>query len=135
MNVINTWQEIPEFESEETEALFWSENRLDVRLRNASLLKGDARESITVTLRFDPRMLARIKRLARARCLIFPVRWHDVTEILVGMGVSLFVEPNPGRVLSNLTAAAFPEIRSLATCANPLAYVRDQVKEARARDC
>lgn len=66
--------------------------------------------------------------------IAFPVRWHDATEILVGMGVSLFVEPNPGRVLSNLTAAAFPEIRSLATCANPLAYVRDQVKEARGRE-
>ena len=30
---------------------------------------ADARESTTVTLRFDPRMLARIKRLARSRYL------------------------------------------------------------------
>jgi predicted DNA binding CopG/RHH family protein len=69
MNLIRSWSEIPEFESEETEAQFWTANRLDVRLMNASLLKGDARESTTVTLRFDPRMLARIKRLARSRCL------------------------------------------------------------------
>jgi predicted DNA binding CopG/RHH family protein len=36
---------------------------------DASLLKADNRESTTVTLRFDPRMLARIKRLARSRYL------------------------------------------------------------------
>ena len=36
---------------------------------NASLLKADTRESTTITLRFDPRMLARIKRVARSRYL------------------------------------------------------------------
>ncbi|MEI6352106.1 MAG: CopG family antitoxin [Verrucomicrobiota bacterium] len=69
MNVIKSWSEIPKFESEAAEARFWTENRLDVRLMNISLLKSDARESTTVTLRFDPRMLARIKRLARSRYL------------------------------------------------------------------
>ncbi len=69
MNVLKNWSEIPGFESEQEEALFWAANRLDVRLMNASLLKADGRESTTVTLRFDPRMLARIKRLARSRYL------------------------------------------------------------------
>jgi len=69
MNIIKNWSEIPHFDTEEEEARFWAENRLDIRLMNASLLKADARESVTVTLRFDPRMLARIKRLARSRCL------------------------------------------------------------------
>ena len=69
LNVISQWGEIPAFETEEAEAQYWGANRLDVRLMNASVLKGDARESTTVTLRFDPRMLARIKRLARSRCL------------------------------------------------------------------
>ena len=36
---------------------------------NTAILKADTRESTTVTLRFDPRMLARIKRLARSRYL------------------------------------------------------------------
>jgi predicted DNA binding CopG/RHH family protein len=36
---------------------------------NGSLHKADSRESTTITLRFDPRMLARIKRLARQRYL------------------------------------------------------------------
>jgi predicted DNA binding CopG/RHH family protein len=36
---------------------------------NGSILKGDARESATVTLRFDPRLLARLKRVARSRYL------------------------------------------------------------------
>ncbi len=69
MRTINHWQEIPRFESEEEEARFWADARLDVRLMNGSLLKTDSRESTTVTLRMDPRMLARIKRLARSRYL------------------------------------------------------------------
>ena len=69
MKVITRWSEIPKFESEEDEAVFWQETRLDVRLMNGSILKADTRESTTITLRFDPRMLARIKRIARSRYL------------------------------------------------------------------
>ena len=69
MNIINQWSEIPKFDNLEDEALFWADHRLDARLMNASLLKTDTRESTTVTLRMDPRMLARIKRLARSRYL------------------------------------------------------------------
>jgi len=69
MKVITTWTEVPHFDSEEDEAAFWADARLDVRLMNASLLKADTRESTTITLRFDPRLLARIKRIARSRYL------------------------------------------------------------------
>jgi len=69
MKVIMTWKELPHFDSEEEEAAFWTETRLDVRLMNGSLLKADTRESTTITLRFDPRLLARIKRIARSRYL------------------------------------------------------------------
>jgi len=69
MKVITTWADVPRFESEEEEAKFWAESRLEVRLMNGSLLKADTRESTTITLRFDPRLLARIKRIARSRYL------------------------------------------------------------------
>ncbi len=69
MKVISHWSEIPQFESEESEAAFWADARLDQRLMGAAILKGDNRESTTITLRFDPRMLARIKRIARSRYL------------------------------------------------------------------
>ncbi len=69
MRVISNWTEVPRFESETEEAEFWAETRLDARLMNASLVKADSRESTMITLRFDPRMLARIKRLARSRYL------------------------------------------------------------------
>ncbi len=69
MKVITRWADIPKFDSEEQEALFWEDTRLEVRLMNASILKADTRESTTITLRFDPRMLARIKRIARSRYL------------------------------------------------------------------
>jgi predicted DNA binding CopG/RHH family protein len=69
MKVIMSWKEVPHFESEDDEAAFWTDARLDVRLMNGSLLKADTRESTTITLRFDPRLLARIKRIARSRYL------------------------------------------------------------------
>jgi predicted DNA binding CopG/RHH family protein len=69
MKVISHWSEIPQFESEESEAAFWADARLDQRLMNSAILKGDNRESTTITLRLDPRMLARIKRIARSRYL------------------------------------------------------------------
>lgn len=69
MKVISRWSDIPRFDSEEEEAAFWADARLDGRLMNASILKADTRESTTITLRFDPRMLARIKRIARSRYL------------------------------------------------------------------
>ncbi len=69
MRVITTWSEVPHFETEEDEAAFWAETRIDARLMNSSLLKADTRESTTITLRFDPRLLARIKRIARSRYL------------------------------------------------------------------
>ena len=69
MRVITKWSEVPHFDTEEEESAFWAESRIDVRLMNASLLKADTRESTTITLRFDPRLLARIKRIARSRYL------------------------------------------------------------------
>jgi len=68
-SVIHQWSEVPAFKSVEEEAEFWSKTRIDPRLMNGAILKGDTRESTTITLRFDPRMLARIKRIARSRYL------------------------------------------------------------------
>ncbi len=69
MHTITSWSEIPEFEDDEQESAFWNEHQLDGRLMNTAIHKPDVRESTTITLRFDPRMLARIKRIARARFL------------------------------------------------------------------
>ena len=69
MNTLSSWKDVPEFEDEKAEAEFWLKHQLDPRLMNASLHKPDTRESTTITLRFDPRMLARIKRIARSRYL------------------------------------------------------------------
>ncbi len=69
MKLIMRWTEVPAFETEEEEAAFWGNARLDMRLMNGAILKADTRESTTITLRFDPRMLARIKRIARSRYL------------------------------------------------------------------
>ena len=70
MRTFASWDEVPIFDSEEAEAGFWAENRPDLRLMEAAVAAGsESSESVTITLRMDPRMLARIKRLARARYL------------------------------------------------------------------
>lgn len=70
MNAVMNWEEIPLFESEVAEADFWAENRIDVRLMESAVASAsEDLESVTITLRIDPRMLARIKRLARSRYL------------------------------------------------------------------
>jgi predicted DNA binding CopG/RHH family protein len=70
MNAIANWEEVPLFDREEAEAAYWAETRVDVRLMESSVAAGsELADSITITLRMDPRMLARIKRLARSRYL------------------------------------------------------------------
>lgn len=66
---IRAWKDVPAFESEEAEGRFWAEHQLDARLMQSSIHRADVRESTTITLRFDPRMLSRIKRVARRRYL------------------------------------------------------------------
>lgn len=69
MKPISRWADIPPFEDEVAEARFWEANELDSRLMAGSIHEPDSRESTTITLRFDPRMLSRIKRIARSRFL------------------------------------------------------------------
>ena len=69
MKSISTWAEIPDFSSEADEAQFWEGHELAPSLMKASEHVPDSRESTTITLRFDPRMLSRIKRIARERFL------------------------------------------------------------------
>lgn len=70
MNAISNWGEVPMFDREEAEAAFWAENQIDVRLMETSVAaSGEMADSVTMTLRIDPRMLSRIKRLARSRYL------------------------------------------------------------------
>lgn len=70
MEQVTSWEEVPLFDSEEAEAAFWSENTVAVRLMDSSVAAAsEANESVTISLRMDPRMLARIKRIARERYL------------------------------------------------------------------
>jgi predicted DNA binding CopG/RHH family protein len=66
---IRAWKELPAFETEQDEAAYWAGHQLDGRLMQVSVHRADVRESTTITLRFDPRMLSRIKRIARRRYL------------------------------------------------------------------
>ena len=70
MNTFSNWDEVPLFDREEAEAAFWAENRPDLRLMEAAVVSStDMSDSVPVSLRFDPRMLSKIKRLARSRYL------------------------------------------------------------------
>jgi hypothetical protein len=70
MNAFASWEEVPLFENEVAEADFWAENRPDLRLMESAVAaSSENSESVAISLRIDPRMLARIKRLARSRYL------------------------------------------------------------------
>jgi predicted DNA binding CopG/RHH family protein len=70
MHSFAAWDEVPLFDSESAEAIFWQENRPELRLMESSLVAtSEATDSVTITLRIDPRMLSKIKRLARSRYL------------------------------------------------------------------
>ncbi|MEI6194960.1 MAG: CopG family antitoxin [Verrucomicrobiota bacterium] len=70
MRTFANWEDVPIFDSEGAEADFWQENRPDLRLMESAMSdSSESSESVTITLRIDPRMLARIKRLARSRYL------------------------------------------------------------------
>ena len=70
MRTFARWEEVPLFDTEDAEADFWAENRPDLRLMETAVAgSAESAESVTITLRMDPRMLARIKRLARSRYL------------------------------------------------------------------
>jgi predicted DNA binding CopG/RHH family protein len=70
MHTIASWDEVPLFDNEQAEAAFWAENRPDLRLMEAAVASSsEISESVSITLRMDPRMLSRIKRLARSRYL------------------------------------------------------------------
>lgn len=69
MKSVTNWNAIPKFKGEQEEADFWIGHELEGKLMAGSVHQPDSRESTTITLRFDPRMLSRIKRMARSRFL------------------------------------------------------------------
>lgn len=69
MKTITSWDELPDFDDHESENAFWQEHELGPKLMAGSVHESTSRESTTITLRFDPRMLSRIKRIARSRFL------------------------------------------------------------------
>ncbi len=70
MQSLVKWEDVPIFDSEEAEAGYWAENRPDLRLMESAVAgASESVQSETITLRMDPRMLAKIKRLARSRYL------------------------------------------------------------------
>lgn len=70
MRSLTKWEEVPQFEDEASEAAFWSSTRVDLRLMETSVAaSSETTESVTISIRIDPRMLSKIKRLARSRYL------------------------------------------------------------------
>ena len=67
--IVKTWEDVPLFTHPGDEAAFWEGHQLAPVLLQTSLVSTDTNESTTITLRMDPRMLSRLKRLARQRYL------------------------------------------------------------------
>ena len=70
MNQITDWEHIPQFDDEIAEAAYWAGTSIAPRVMELALVRsGEPTESVTISLRMDPRMLSKIKRLARVRYL------------------------------------------------------------------
>jgi predicted DNA binding CopG/RHH family protein len=69
LTVVTDWESVPVFASLIEETHFWQSHQISQRLMRSSLVGTDSNESTTITLRIDPRMLSRLKRLARQRYL------------------------------------------------------------------
>ena len=70
MKQISDWEEVPQFDGEAAEAAYWADTGVAPRLMELALAQsGDGIESVTISLRMDPRMLSKIKRLARSQYL------------------------------------------------------------------
>ena len=70
MNVLTSWEEVPLFDNEQAEAAYWADTKIDLRLiEGAVAASAEGSESVQISLRMDPRMLSKIKRLARSRYL------------------------------------------------------------------
>ncbi|MCS7063792.1 MAG: BrnA antitoxin family protein [Methylacidiphilales bacterium] len=69
IKTLYSWDEVPYFISTQEEVEYWRSHGLSESLMRGSLITGDAGESTMITLRMHPRMLARLKRLARMRYL------------------------------------------------------------------
>ncbi len=67
--VVTDWENVPVFTTIAEEIQYWQEHQIGQRLMQSSLVGSDTTESTTITLRIDPRMLSRLKRLARQRYL------------------------------------------------------------------
>lgn len=119
--------------------------RLDVSVpSHCELLAGVAERLVAAMKELEPKPItARYITNRRARPtraferirddiatnIAYSVRWHDITEVLVGMETKLFVEVNPGQVLSKLTTEAFPEVPAIAVSALSLDAVIRRISD------
>jgi hypothetical protein len=69
LTVITDWEKVPVFANPAEEVSFWQVHQIDAGLMQSSMVGTDTNESTTITIRMDPRMLSRLKRLARQRYL------------------------------------------------------------------
>jgi malonate decarboxylase epsilon subunit len=56
------------------------------------------------------------------------VRWHDATTLMFELGARLFVELPPGRALTSLVAASFPDARAIACAGSQVEFIAQLVR-------
>ena len=79
MHAITSWEEVPVFEGEASEAAFWAAHSVDIRLMQDSVVAGsESSESVTITLRMDENA---IKDQAPGAFQIFELSKHDQTMV------------------------------------------------------
>jgi hypothetical protein len=67
--LLKEWDDVPSFRSSSEERAYWEGTELDSTLLRGGLSLWEDSDSTTITLRINPQMLARVKRMARQRYL------------------------------------------------------------------
>lgn len=71
MKRLDSWKDIPLMADDRAEYEFWQGHEISPRLLDQALHNPVIKESAVITMRVDPRMLSRIKRVARSRYLSY----------------------------------------------------------------
>jgi len=93
----------------------------ELALRIAPVRMERARIPYVANVSARPTCDAEVIRNDLASNVMHPVRWHDATRVIFELGTRVFLELPPGRALSDLAAAAFPEARAMAVADSSIA--------------
>ncbi len=95
--LVLSWEEVPEFKTLEDERNFWNNHELDPLLLHQSMVRATGQDFATLSIKLDPRLMSRLKRLAKRRYSDMPtmIRQWIVERLEREQGETQTTSPGP----------------------------------------